>query len=126
MGLAAFFYELVSAIPSTVSYFGPDRNNTWRQVAEHERRLQCLLQEYLRGRDDVIVYGDPSGSKELRVPVIGFSVKGRSSKAIVEGIGKRCGGYACRWGHFYSKRLVDDVLGLSESDGGSEGQYGAL
>ncbi len=45
------------------------------------------------------------------MPVVSFSVEGWSSRAVVEGVEARSR-FACRWGHFYSKRLVDDVLGL--------------
>lgn len=36
---------------------------------------------------------------------------------MVEGIEARSN-FGCRWGHFYSKRLVDEVLGLGEEKGG--------
>ena len=32
---------------------------------------------------------------------------------MVEGVEKRSA-FGCRWGHFYSKRLVEEVLGLGE------------
>ncbi len=57
------------------------------------------------------IYGDSSADKEVRVPVVSFSVEGWSSRAVVEGVEARSR-FACQWGHFYSKRLVDDVLGL--------------
>jgi len=59
----------------------------------------------------VTIYGDSSADKEVRVPVVSFTVEGWSSRAVVEGVEARSR-FACRWGHFYSKRLVDDVLGL--------------
>lgn len=53
----------------------------------------------------------------MRLPVISFSVKDRSSKEVVEGL-EAMSNFGCRWGHFYSKRLVDEVLGLGEEKGG--------
>ncbi|KAL8954855.1 MAG: hypothetical protein Q9183_006901, partial [Haloplaca sp. 2 TL-2023] len=113
LGLAAASYELVSSIPSILSYFGPSsasRRATWTAIAAHEEHLQSILLEYLNKRDDVTVYGVKDGNKELRVPVVSFSVKGRGSKEIVEKV-DGMSEMGIRWGHFYSKRLVDDVLG---------------
>ncbi|KAL8964865.1 MAG: hypothetical protein Q9183_004171 [Haloplaca sp. 2 TL-2023] len=113
LGLAAASYELVSSIPSILSYFGPSsasRRATWTAIAAHEEHLQSILLKYLNGRDDVTVYGLEDGNKELRVPVVSFSVKGKESKDIVEKV-DAMSDMGIRWGHFYSKRLVDDVLG---------------
>ncbi|KAL9132839.1 MAG: hypothetical protein Q9175_005984 [Cornicularia normoerica] len=116
IGLASASYELVAAIPSIVSYFGPYKYATWAAIAAHEEQLQDKLLSYLREREDVTIHGDTSADKELRVPVVSFTVKGRSSRNIVEGIESRSN-FGCRWGHFYSKRLVDDLLGLGGCDG---------
>lgn len=62
------------------------------------------------------VRGETSADKELRVPVVSFTVNGRSSKDIVDGIESRSN-FGCRWGHFYSKRMVDDLLNLGGCDG---------
>lgn len=121
LALAGSSYELVFALPAIVSYFGPnasDRASTWQTIAEHEEKLQAILLDYLRGRKDITIYGEPSADKALRVPVISFSVEGRNSKDVVEEVEKRSGGFAVRWGHFYSKRLVDDILGLGGKKGG--------
>ncbi len=104
----------MAAIPSIISYFGgSDRKRFWEGVAEHEERLQEILLGYLRGREDVSIWGVKEGSRKLRVPVISFTVKGRSNREIVEKIEGRSN-FGCRWGHFYSKRLVEEVLGLGE------------
>ena len=62
------------------------------------------------------IHGEKVADKELRVPVVSFTVSGRSSKEIVDGIESRSN-FGCRWGHFYSKRMVDDRLGLGGCDG---------
>ena len=116
IGLASASYELVAAIPSIVSYFGPDKSETWAAIASHEEKLQEGLLSYLRKREDVTIHGERSANKDLRVPVISFTVHGRSSRDIVEGIERRSN-FGCRWGHFYSKRMVDDLLGLEGCDG---------
>ena len=119
LGLAASSYELVASIPEVVRYFGVEkeaRAATFQRVSEHEERLQGCLLKYLNGRDDTTVYGETKADRSLRVPVVSFSVMGRGSRSIVEKIEERSD-YACRWGHFYSKRLVDDVLKIDGKQG---------
>ena len=106
----------MAALPSVVSYFGPDKSATWAAIAAHEEKLQDILLSYLRSRDDVTIRGERSAEKELRVPVVSFTVKERSSKDIVDGIESKSD-FGCRWGHFYSKRMVDDLLGLGSCGG---------
>lgn len=77
----------------------------------HEQKLQAILLNYLRSRVDVKIHGEKSGSSALRVPVVSFNVEGRSSKEIVEEV-EKCSDFGIRWGHFYSKRMVDDLLDL--------------
>lgn len=80
--------------------------------------------------------GERSADPELRVPTISFVVKGKSPKALVEQVDRASGDakgpldggqdgdqglgesrqFGIRWGHFYSKRLCEEVLGL-EKDG---------
>ena len=116
LGLASASYELVAAIPKIADYFGPDKQKTWEGIAEHEERIQAVLLDYLRKREDVTIHGVSEADKRLRVPVVSFTVKGRSSKDVVEAIEGRSN-FGCRSGHFYSKRLVDDLLGLEGCDG---------
>lgn len=63
----------------------------------------------------MIVYSERSADSKLRVPVISFSVKGKGSKEVVENV-DACSDFGIRWGHFYSKRMVDDLLDL-KTDG---------
>ncbi len=101
----------MGAIPAILDYFGTDRKQTWAAIAAHEQDLQEILLDYLNKREDVIVYAERSADAKLRVPVISFSVKGRSSREVVEKV-DGCSDFGIRWGHFYSKRMVDDLLGL--------------
>ena len=106
----------MAALPSIVSYFGADKTATWKAIAAHEEKLQDVLLSYLREREDATIYGERSADKGFRIPVISFTIKGRSSKDIVDDIEDRSN-FGCRWGHFYSKRLVDDYLGLGGCNG---------
>lgn len=111
LGLAGASYELMASIPSVVDYFGSSPKEAWKAIALHEERLQSILLEYLNDHEDVIVYGLRSSDASLRVPVISFSVKGQSSKEVVEKV-EACSDFGIRWGYFYSKKLVDEVLEL--------------
>jgi len=110
LGLAAASYELLQSIPLVVKYL---QSVGWEGIVKHEVALQEVLLKYLRSKKDVVtILGEPEGEDaKLRVPVISFTVKGRTAQSVVENVeGKSDFGF--RWGHFYSKRLVDDVLGL--------------
>lgn len=99
----------MASIPSVVDYFGSKPKAAWKAIALHEERLQSILLEYLNGRDDVFVYGERSSDASLRLPIISFSINGQSSKEFVEKV-EACSNFGIRWGHFYSKKLVDEVL----------------
>ncbi|KAL9630711.1 MAG: hypothetical protein Q9164_006281, partial [Protoblastenia rupestris] len=116
LGLAAASYELVAAIPSIVSYLPPEDEDKWEAIAKHEEELQDILLTHLRSRRDVKIYGHKTAERRKRVPVVSFSVEGRGAREVVEEVEKRSA-FGLRWGHFYSKRLVDEVLGLGEVEG---------
>ena len=103
----------MASIPSILTYLGPNRKQTWEAISKHEQKIQSILLSFLNSRDDITVHGEKSNSSTLRVPVVSFSVKDRSSREIVEEVDK-CSDFGIRWGHFYSKRMVDDLLGLKE------------
>lgn len=113
LGLAGANYEVVQSLPEVVNYLA---TQPWDTISAHEARLQEILLAYLRSRSDVQIYGEPSSDPALRVPVISWVVKGRSSEAIVTAVEQRSN-YGIRSGHFYSKRLCDDVLGIESEDG---------
>jgi cysteine desulfurase family protein (TIGR01976 family) len=113
LGLAGASYEVVQCLPLVVEYLA---GQPWDKIKHHEEKIQKILLDYLRSRDDVQVYGEPSASPDLRVPVLSFVVKGRSSEGIVTAVVERSN-YGIRNGHFYSKRLCTDVLGIDGDDG---------
>ncbi|KAJ1331320.1 aminotransferase class V-fold PLP-dependent enzyme [Microdochium nivale] len=108
--LAGASYELTQAVPKVSEYL--TGNGMWDGIVGQEHRLQQKLLAYLTSKPDVFsVYGEPSDDPNLRVPTISFGVKGWDAKDFVETAEKGTE-FGFRWGHFYSKRLVDQVLQL--------------
>ncbi|KIX07914.1 cysteine desulfurase [Rhinocladiella mackenziei CBS 650.93] len=115
LGLAAGNYECVQSIPQVAAYID---QVGWDSIAVQEETIQEIFLSYLRSRPDQIkIYGEPSSNRKLRVPVISFRVKGRSSLGIIDAIEAKSP-YGCRSGHFYSKRLCENVLAIPDSDDG--------
>ncbi|KAF2807297.1 PLP-dependent transferase [Mytilinidion resinicola] len=116
IGLAGANYELTQSIPLIVSYLGGDSPKpVFESIAKHEEKLQSILLTYLMSRKDVMIHGETSSDSSLRVPTISFTVADVSSRKVVEDA-EKISNFGFRWGHFYSKRLCDEVLKL-----GSEG-----
>ena len=119
LGLASASYELVAALPKVVGYIGTTEENRqaqWENIAHHEELLQKILLDYLHGRGDVKIYGYGKADRRSRVPVLSFSIEGWESKDVVEKVERRSS-FGFRFGHFYSKRLIDEVLDLKEKGG---------
>ena len=115
LGLAAGSYEAVQTVPQIVEYL---ESVGWDAIAQQEESIQETLLEYLRSKPDTIkIYGEPRSDRSLRIPVISFRVKGYSSFGITDAIEARSN-YGCRAGHFYSKRLCEEVLGMPDPDDG--------
>lgn len=114
LGLAAANYELTASIPTVCKYL---QSVPWDEISKHEEKLQGILIDYLLSKPDVYqIYGEPTADRAKRVPVISFTVKGRSSKDVVDVIEAKSD-FGCRWGAFYSNRLAADVMGLDPVDG---------
>jgi selenocysteine lyase/cysteine desulfurase len=115
LGLAGANYECVQSIPQIVEYL---EKQTWKAIIDHEIKIQEMLLKYLREREDVQIYGVLGSDPLKRVPVISFTVRDRTSLSIVEGFEKRTSGnIGIRSGHFYSKRLINEILKLPGDDG---------
>lgn len=97
----------MQSIPCIVDYLA-DKSDA---IIAHEGRLQSILLDFLNSRKDITVLGSTSTDSAVRVPTISFVVEGRNSREIVEQADKSSN-FGFRWGHFYSKRLCDEVLGL--------------
>ena len=111
LGLAGASYELVQAVPLVTKYL---KEQGWEKMTAHEELIQEALLKYLRSKPDTYrILGVPEKDSAKRVPVVSFQVKGRSSKEVVETVEKESD-FGFRWGHFYSKRLCNDVLALND------------
>ena len=86
-------------------------------MATYEEKLQKILLDFLKSNDRVTIYGEPSANKELRVPVISFTVKGIKSQALVGEVEKGSP-FGFRSGHMYSHRLLKDIIGLNDVEDG--------
>lgn len=114
LGLAAANYELTASIPYVCKYL---QQVPWDATSQYEERLQAVLIDYLNSKPELYqIYGEPVADRQKRVPVISFTVKGRSSKDVVDAIESKSD-FGCRWGSFYSNRLAKEVLGLDAEDG---------
>lgn len=115
LGLAGANYECVQSLTNVVEYLDAVG---WTGMMEQEEKIQEVLLKYLHeNREKITIFGDPSSDRKVRVPVISFRVKGWKSFDIIDEVEKRSK-FGCRPGHFYSKRLCDEVLGLDDSDDG--------
>ena len=115
LGLAAGNYECVQAVPTVIEYL--DKVG-WDNISKQEEAIQEVLLKYLRSKPDIIkIYGEPSSDRKLRIPVISWRVKGQSSLGIIDAIEARSD-FGCRSGHFYSKRLIENVLSIRDGDDG--------
>lgn len=115
LGLAGANYECVQAVPEIIKYI---QKVGWDNISRQEEDLQEILLSFLRSKPEIIkIYGESSSDRALRVPVISFRVKGHSSLAVIDAVEKRSN-FGCRSGHFYSKRLCEQVLGINDADDG--------
>lgn len=107
LGFAGSNYECVQSIPQIVKYL----QGSNEAITAHEGKLQTILLDYLNSRSDVTILGSKSTDSAVRVPTISFVVEGISPKTIVLEA-EKISNYGFRWGHFYSKRLCDEILGV--------------
>lgn len=116
LGLAGSNYELTSSIPAVLSYLSSP--SAWQSVEAREHELQSKLLTYLAANPNIVIYGEPDPDTKKRVSTISFSVKGKSSKDLVEEVDRLTDGkMGIRWGSFYCNRLIAEVLGLDPKDG---------
>jgi selenocysteine lyase/cysteine desulfurase len=114
LGLAGASYELVQSIPAVVDYLKPaSKPDLFDAIAAHEEKLQKILLDFLKSREDVIIYGEKTSDPKVRVSTISFSVNGWGTKELVETVEKQSD-FGFRWGSFYSKRLSDEILQRGE------------
>ncbi|CBX96063.1 hypothetical protein IAQ61_004888 [Plenodomus lingam] len=107
LGFASSNYECTQSLPCIASYL----DGAFDAISKHEGKLQKILLDFLNTRSDVTVLGSTSSDSTVRVPTVSFVVAGKNSRQIVEEV-EKMSNYGIRWGHFYSKRLCDEVLEL--------------
>ncbi|MEO1094540.1 MAG: cysteine desulfurase-like protein [Cyanobacteria bacterium J06638_28] len=83
-------------------------------IQAHEAALSDRLLSFLRSQPNVRIIGHPGADPERRVPTVSFTVEGLNSATIPLQIDPHQMGI--RYGHFYAKRLIDD-LGLADQSG---------
>ena len=83
-------------------------------IAEQEQAITAQLLDFLQSRNSVRIVGKPTSAIDERVATVSFTVEGRHSKAVVDGVDPHHIGI--RNGDFYARRLIDD-LGLSPNGG---------
>jgi len=116
LGLNGASYELVAALTVVTAYFS--EKSKWDAIAAHQETLQSALLDYLASKGDgVTVWGERSADPTIRVPTVSFTVKGWSSRELVEAVERVNPRLGIRSGSFYSIRLVREVLGLDPVDG---------
>ncbi len=101
-----------------VTNHGRDRTlveRAYGHVAALEDAAMAPLLAFLRSRPTVTIHGSQTASAH-RVSTISFTVRGVRSQSIVRPLNSR--GFGCRFGHFYSKRLIEGTIGLSDPDDG--------
>lgn len=95
LGLAAANYELVASIPQVCRYLS---EVPWGAISLYEEKLQGILIDYLNSKPEVYqIWGEPVADRTKRVPVISFTVEGRSSKEVVEAVEAKSN-FGFRWG----------------------------
>ena len=113
LALAGANYESVQCIPHIVRYL---EEQNWQAMKAHEAKLQDIILGFLRHKEEVTIFGEPSSDPELRVPTISFRVNGWQPEAFVDAVLAQSN-FGFRSGHMYSKRLVNDVFGIPGDDG---------
>lgn len=99
--------------PSTLTRDRAIIERAFGAMENPELVTQSMLIDWLRSRRDIEIIG-PAHSGPSRVPTISFVVRGRSSRDLATRANRD--GLAIRYGHFYSKRLVESI-GLEPDDG---------
>ncbi|KAF5635764.1 selenocysteine lyase [Fusarium sp. NRRL 52700] len=112
-GFSAGSYELIASISVVVDHLLAE---SWDKSIQQEMEIQKLLLDYLHKRDDATIYGEPSSDPSKRLPIVSFTIDGWNSRSVVAAI-EANSNLGLKHGHFYSHRLVKEVLDLDTTDG---------
>lgn len=121
-------YELAWALPAIRDYLLDDlpretgvlepgetaKQTAFDAVSRHEEALAERLLTFLRDRPGMRVIGPPEADRNRRVPTICFVSEKTPSEDVTLHVDRS--NIGIRFGHFYSKRLIDD-LGLDPHHG---------
>jgi cysteine desulfurase family protein (TIGR01976 family) len=91
------------------------RRAAYAGIALHEELLAERLLSFLRERSDVIILGNHSARRDLRVPIVSFVVRGRDSREIAaqmgrQGLGVRCSDFFVY--RYYHQQHLDSYNGI--------------
>ncbi|KAG5760121.1 hypothetical protein H9Q72_011757 [Fusarium xylarioides] len=112
-GFSAGSYELIASISAVVDHLLAE---SWDKSIQQETEIQKLLLDYLSKREDAKIYGEPSSDPSKRLPIVSFTIDGWNSRSVVAAI-EANSNLGLKHGHFYSHRLVKEVLDLDTTDG---------
>ncbi|KAF5624635.1 selenocysteine lyase [Fusarium tjaetaba] len=112
-GFSAGSYELIASISVVVEHLLAE---SWDNSIAQETEIQKLLLDYLTERDDANIYGEPDSDPSKRLPIVSFTINGWNSRSVVAAI-EANSNLGLKHGHFYSHRLVKQVLDLDTTDG---------
>lgn len=113
-GIAAYYRDLGRRLGVADKAPLPKHVRTVKAAFElHEQELVARLLDFLASKPNVRVVGDPRPGNS-RLPTVSFVVAGRDSADIPPQFDPHK--IAIRYGHFYAKRLIDD-LGLTAQNG---------
>ena len=112
LGLTSGSYEAIQSISTVIEYVN---GVGWDWIEQQETALQEELLRFVRSRDDIQLYGDPSSDRSTRVPVISFRVSGSSAGLVRELYAQsKCRPTA---DNYWARRLLEDVLRVDVNDG---------
>lgn len=121
-------FELVYASAGIVDYLerlgarltsatdpAEQRRAAYAGITIHEEQLAERLLGFLRTRSDVIILGNDSASRDVRVPIISFVARGRDSREIaakmaLQTVGIRCSDYFVH--RYYLQEHLDNFNGI--------------
>lgn len=113
VGGADYLRFLADEPPSEGSITRTTIEQAFGVIERQETTLQGRLLTGLARLPGVSLWGSPLSTAE-RVPTVSFTVSSRRSREIARALNAQ--NLAARYGHFYSKRLVE-MIGLDPDDG---------
>ena len=113
LGVSGGCFEMIQSIPAIVTYL---RSVGWDWIKGQENALQEELLHFIQTRPEIQLRGEPKADRNIRVPVVSFTVSGRPSAEVARSIyaTSKCTPTAH---NFYARRLFEEVLGIDAENG---------